>query len=114
MTQSILFLIRSDPTITPRSIEGLRISMSFLASWESTHVILVNKAVTLLATDVDDVCDIDTLEKLLPTFKDMETPFYVEEKSSLHIDFDPDFSIQTVSHAEISDMIARTSFSMVF
>ena len=88
--------------------------MSFLASWESTHVILVNHAVSLLAKDFDDAYDSDTLERLLPTFKDMETPFYVEKEASRYIDFDPDFSIHPVSHAQISDMIAHTSYSMVF
>ncbi len=88
--------------------------MSFTASWESTYIILVNRAVTLLAADIDDVCDSDMLEKLLPAFKDMETPFHVEKESSRHIDFDTGFSIHGVSHAEISDMISQTFFSMVF
>ena len=114
MTPAILFLIRSDPTSTHRSIEGLRIALSFLASWESAHVILVNHAVALLSKDIDNMCDSDTLEKLLPTFKDMETPFYVEKEASRQIDFDPGFSIHPISHAQISDMIAHTSYSLVF
>lgn len=88
--------------------------MSFIASWESAQVILVNRAVTLLAKDIDDVYDSDTLERILPTFKDMETPFYVEQEVSRQIDFDPDFSIHTITQAQISDIIAHTSYSMVF
>lgn len=114
MTPAIVFLIRSDPTATHRPIEGLRIAMSFLASWETAQIILVNQAVALLAKDFDDAYDSDTLEKLLPTFKDMETPFYVENEASMHIDFDYGFSIHPVTHAQISDMIVHTSYSMVF
>ena len=88
--------------------------MSFLASWDSAHIILVNHAVTLLSKDIDDVHDSDTLEKLLLTFKDMETPFYVEKEASLQADFDPGFSIHRISHPQISDMITHTSYSMVF
>ena len=88
--------------------------MSFLASWESTHVILVNQAISLLAKDFDDAYDSDTLEKLLPTFKDMETQFYVEKEASRQIAFDPSFSIHPISHAQISEMIAYTLYSMVF
>jgi sulfur relay (sulfurtransferase) DsrF/TusC family protein len=114
MTPAIVFLIRSNPTSTHRSIEGLRIAMSFLASWESTRVILVNQAVALLSKDFDDAYDSDTLEKLLPAFKDMETPFYVEKEASQNIDFDPDFLIHPVTHIYISDMITHTSHTMVF
>ena len=88
--------------------------MSFLASWESAQVVLVNQAVSLLAKDCDDVHDSDTLETLLPTFKDMETLFYVEKEASRRIDFSPGLAIHPVSHEQISDMIAHASHSMVF
>tara|TARA_B100001971_G_scaffold213664_1_gene247708 strand:- start:494 stop:838 length:345 start_codon:yes stop_codon:yes gene_type:complete len=114
MTPSILFLLRSDPSTTHRSIEGLRIALSFLASGQSTDIILLNHTLSLLSKDFNEGSDNDTLEKLLPIFQDMRTPFYVEKESSIHIDFDPSFSIHPVSHSQISDMIARSSYSMAF
>ena len=88
--------------------------MSFIASWESTQVILASEAVSLLAKDFADTYDNDTLERLLLVFKDMKTPFYVEKEASMCIDFDPDLPIHQVSYNQISDMLARSSHSLVF
>ena len=114
MTSSILFLIRSDPATSHRSIEGLRIALSFLASWQSTDVILLNQASSLLSKDFNEYSDSDILEKLLPVFKDMKTPFYIDKNAFLYIDFDPSFTIHPISHEQISDMITHSSYAMSF
>ena len=114
MTPALVFLIRSDPAVTHRPVEGLRIALSFAASTPSTCVVLVNRAISLLSASFDDAHDTDTIEQILTAFKDIKTPFYVERKASQAIVFAPDLSIHPAAHEQISDMIAHASCSMVF
>ena len=114
MTPQVLFLIRSDPTESTRPIEGLRIALSFVASWESTQVVLINGAITLLAKDIDDAHDLDILEKLRPTFKDLETPFYVEEEAASQVELDPDFLVHAISQDRIADMLVSAQIPILF
>lgn len=115
-SSEILFLIRSSPSTTRRSVEGLRIAMSFAASWDSIKIVLVNEAVVLLSKDFVDAEDedIDVLEKLLPAFQDMKTLFYVENEALNNVDLDPLFSVLPVPLIQISDMLANSSYSMIF
>lgn len=114
MTPALVFLIRSDPAITHRPEEGLRIALSFAASTPSTCVVLVNRAISLLSASFDEAYDTDAIEQILTAFKDIRTPFYVEREASQSIVFAPDFSIHPATREQISDMIAHASYSMVF
>lgn len=78
MAKKVAVVIREDPRQTHRPVEALRIALGLVAGTHETTVILLNDAVRLLSEDLDDVIDVDVLEKYLPSIEHLEIPFILQ------------------------------------
>lgn len=78
MAKKIAVVIREDPRTTHRPVEALRIALGLVAGTHDTTVVLLNEAVRLLSEDLDDVVDMDILEKYLPSIEHLEIPFILQ------------------------------------
>ena len=78
-------------------------------------IVLLNQAPLLLADDTEDLVDGDILQKYLPTFKEMDQTFFVEEDSfKAHPLDDSDYTIRVVSFDEITGMIRQAGRFFIF
>ena len=78
MAKNVAVIIQEDPRKTHRPVEALRIALGLVAGTHITTVILLGGATRLLFEDIDDIIDIDILEKYLPTIEQLEMPFVLE------------------------------------
>ncbi len=78
MAKKIAVVIREDPRKTHRPVEALRIALGLVAGTHDTTVVLLNEAIRLLSEDLDDIVDMEILEKYLPSIEHLEIPFLVQ------------------------------------
>jgi len=78
MAKKVAVVIREDPRKTHRPVEALRIALGLVAGTHETTVVLLNDAVRLLSEDLDDVIDVDILEKYLPSIEHLEIHFIIQ------------------------------------
>lgn len=78
MAKKVAVVIREDPRQTHRPVEALRIALGLVAGTHDTTVVLLHDAVRLLSEDLDDVVDVDILEKYLPSIEHLEIPFILQ------------------------------------
>lgn len=86
MQRNIFFLVREDPTKTHRPVEALRIALGLAAGEHKVTIALCERASILLTEDLDEVIDVDVLEKYLPSLKQLGIEFIVAEtdRESFH------------------------------
>ena len=75
VTASIALVIREDPRVSHRPVEALRIALGLAAGENPITVILMGEAVQLLGEEMEDIVDVDILEKYLPSFQQLGIPF---------------------------------------
>lgn len=115
MTDTILILIKSDPLENHRPVEAIRIALGLVSSGHSAVIVLLNRAVLLLAEDTEDLVDGDILQKYLPAFKDLGQTFYVEEKSLMTHALDrTEYAIQAVSYDKITELVQQAGSFLIF
>ncbi len=115
MTDRILVLIKSNPLESHRPAEALRIALGLASGDHEVVIVLLDQAPLLLADDTEDLVDGDILQKYLPTFKELDQTFFVEEGSlKAHPMDDSDYKIQTVSFDKISEMIRQAGRFFIF
>ena len=78
MAKKIAVVIREDPRQTHRPVEALRIALGLVAGTHETTVVLLNESARLLSEDLDDVIDVDILEKYLHSIEHLEIPFIIQ------------------------------------
>lgn len=81
MAKNVAVIIREDPRKTHRPVEALRIALGLVAGGHVTTVILLGEAFRLISEDIDDVVDVDILEKYLPSIEQLEVPFILESET---------------------------------
>jgi hypothetical protein len=72
-------IIGEDPTKSHRPVEALRIALGLVAGDHNVSIALFDQACLLLTEDLDDVVDLDILEKYLPSLKQLGTEFIVTD-----------------------------------
>ena len=77
----VVVVIQEDPRKTHRPVEALRIALGLVAGSHQTTVVLLGESVRLLHTDVDDIVDVDILEKYLPSIEQLEIPFVLQSET---------------------------------
>jgi len=78
MAKTVAVVIQEDPRKTHRPVEALRIALGLVAGSHATTVILLGEASRLLSDDLDDIVDVDILEKYLPSVGHLEIPFVLQ------------------------------------
>jgi len=92
----------------------LRIALGLGTGENPLTVILLDQAPLLIAEDIEDIVDADILEKHLPVFKELRTPFVVQAGTEGRFALDPDFNVREASGQEIASLIATADRALVF
>lgn len=80
--KKVAVLVQSDPRISHRACEGIRIALGLAASGHQVSVLLADKGALVLSAETDDFVDADHLEKFLAVLKDFVPAFYMDETSA--------------------------------
>ena len=113
MSKRIAVVISKDPCVTARPVEALRIALGLCAGDHETTVVLLGRAPLLLMKDIEEIVDIDILEKYLPSFKHLSVPFIVEPGTAMDA-WSDSFSVMTRTADEIRQFIRTVDSSLVF
>ncbi|MBI1848233.1 MAG: hypothetical protein HY294_14370 [Candidatus Rokubacteria bacterium] len=79
--QPVLVLISSDPRVSGRAFEAMRIGVGIVAGENEVTFVLAGPAVHLLDADTDDLVDGDDVAKFRDSLKRLGIPFHVEASS---------------------------------
>jgi sulfur relay (sulfurtransferase) DsrF/TusC family protein len=113
MSKTVAVVIQEDPRKTHRPVEALRIALGLVAGSHRTTVVLLGESVRLLHEDVDDVIDVDILEKYLPSIEQLEIPFVLESETD-RSPIRENFHIQYSSNENIRNLIGSADRTLVF
>ncbi len=113
MAKNIAVVIQEDPRITHRPVEALRIALGLVAGSHVTTVILLGEAVRLLTNDIDDIVDLDILEKYLPSIQQLAIPFIVPKVFDISA-LSGKFSIRCESEEVVATVIRSMDCTLVF
>ncbi len=113
MSRRVAVVITEDPCETHRPVEALRIALGFSAGDHDTTVVLLGRAPLLLTNDIDNIVDVDILEKYLPTLKQLDMPF-VLEKGTVKDPPARGFIAVEQSQDEIRQLLQSVDRSVVF
>lgn len=81
MSKRVAVVITGDPSVSHRPVEALRIALGLASGNHDATVVLLGRSSRLLTDNIDDVVDVEILEKYRPSFQHLEVPFLVEEGS---------------------------------
>ncbi|WP_455371734.1 DsrE family protein [Petrachloros mirabilis] len=113
MSKRVAVIIEEDPLKSHRPVEALRIALGLCAGDHETTVVLLGNAPILITDEIDDVVDVDILEKYRPSFPQLEIPFIVESNSAVH-HLLSDFSVTPKTPQEIRTFIQSVDRTLVF
>ena len=99
--------------MTHRPVEALRIALGLSSGEHDTTIVLLGEATRLLTNDVDDVVDVEILEKYRPSLQQLGVPFWVEKDSAMETML-PGFTIFHRSTKEIRALLNSSERSLVF
>ena len=114
MTRNVTVIIRDDPQRSHRAVEALRIALGLGAGENEVSVMLFDRAPSLLSEDRDDIVDVDILEKYLPSFQQLGTPFLVPQSTRSQYTLEEGFSIHELPLQELQRRIAASDHVLVF
>lgn len=113
MAKKIAVVIREDPRQTHRPVEALRIALGLVAGTHDTTVVLLNDAVRLLSEDLDDVIDMDILEKYLPSIEHLQIPFILQADTDRSL-VQTQFAVQYQTSDAIRHFLTVVDRTLVF
>ncbi|WP_139077085.1 hypothetical protein [Candidatus Nitrospira nitrificans] len=113
MSKNVVVVIQEDPRKSHRPVEALRIALGLSAGSHMTTVILLGEAVRLIGDETDDILDMEILEKYLPSIKQLEIPFIIQDIQN-HVLLQDDFSVKREDDETISSFIQSTDCALVF
>ena len=113
MAKNVAVIIQEDPRITHRPVEALRIALGLVAGSHRTTVILLGEAVRLLTHDIDDIVDLDILEKYLPSIEQLDIPFILPKTFDISA-LSGKFSIRCESDDVVAAVIQSMDNTLVF
>lgn len=114
MAPSVVVVIREDPFVSAKPVEALRIALGLSTGENPLTVVLLNEAPRLLGEEQEDVVDGDILEKYLPSLKQLEIPFVLEEGETLYSTLDPEFRVREASRGDIGSLVSAGDRVLVF
>lgn len=113
MAKRVAVIIREDPRETHRPVEALRIALGLVGGEHQTTVVLLGEAVRLISDEIDDVVDVDILEKYLPSIQQLDIPFVVETSTDRAL-VRPEFKTQFETAERIRILIQSMDRTLVF
>jgi len=113
-TLSITLVIREDPRLSHRPVEALRIALGLAAGENPVTVILIGQAVHLLAEEMDDIVDVEILEKYLPSFQHLAIPFVLVLPAGSPPDLQDGFAVTLDSNESAQRALSEADRVLVF
>ena len=113
MSKRVTVVIAEDPTVTHRPVEALRIALGLCAGDHDTTIVLLGRALLLLTDDIEDIVDVDILEKYRPSLGQLGVPFIVDS-STASDSLLKEFSVSQKSLKEIRNLIESSDRALVF
>jgi hypothetical protein len=113
MAKRVAVVIAEDPRLSHRPVEALRIALGLCAGEHDTTVVLLQEASRLLSDEIDDVVDVDVLEKYRPSFQHLSVPFMLEHES-IPLETLPGFSVTRRSRHEIHSLLQSVDRTLIF
>ncbi|MGE0470887.1 MAG: hypothetical protein Nkreftii_004188 [Candidatus Nitrospira kreftii] len=113
MAKNIAVVIQEDPRKTHRPVEALRIALGLVAGSHQTTVILLGEAFRLLSVDIDDIIDVDILEKYLPAIAQLKVPFILQSTAD-QLKVRGEFHVRYTSDESIGVFVRSMDNTLVF
>jgi len=113
MSKRVAVVIGEDPTATHRPVEALRIALGLCAGDHETTIVLLGRASLLLTDDIDDVVDVDILEKYRPSLAQLGVPFIVESGTATDV-LREEFSVTQKLPVDIRSLLQSCDRALVF
>jgi len=113
MSKRVAVVISEDPTVTARPVEALRIALGLCAGDHETTVVLLGRSPLLLTDEIDDVVDVDILEKYRPSFSQLAVPFILETGSPIEA-VRKEFSMSRSQPQAIRSFLQSVDRTLVF
>ena len=111
-----LFIVSSDPRVSARPVEAIRVAVG-IAAWQKVNVAiyLAGAAVLTIAQETDDLVEADNLERYTPLLRDLGRPVYVESTTPFQRELsEAVVPFQSVSTAELARVAAESSCLLRF
>lgn len=114
--QPVLVLISSDPRVSHRAFEAMRIGVGIVAGENDVVFVLTGGAVHLLDDDTDDLVDGDDIAKFRGSLRQLGVPFHVEETATpKDADWNADgHPVIPVSRARIAELVTHARRVLAF
>ncbi len=113
MAKRVAVVITEDPRENHRPVEALRIALGLCAGDHDTTVVLLGKAPLLLTDEIDDVIDVDILERYRPSFAQLGIPFVIADHSPVR-SVRKEFSIRREPASDIRAFLETVDRALVF
>lgn len=114
MSKSVTVVIRQDPCVSHKPVEALRIALGLSAGDHTVSVLLLDGSPLLLSKNMDDVVDVDILEKYLPSLKQVEISFSMLENISHKFHLAEGFPVEKISLLRMRRLLAGSDCVLVF
>ena len=113
MAKNLAVVIQEDPRKSHRPVEALRIALGLASGSHMTTVVLLGEAVCLLGDEIDDIRDVEILEKYLPMIEQLEIPFILRDALD-QIPVRDEFSIRRENDETINHFVRSTDCALIF
>jgi len=114
MSKSVTVLVRQNPRVTHRPVEALRIALGLSAGDHDVRVLLLNEAPLLLSDDLDDVVDVDVLEKYFPSLAHVGIRFFIPQDLQKTFRFREEFLVTPLPVSTIQEFLAESDCVLAF
>ena len=113
MSKRVAVVISEDPRATARPVEALRIALGLSAGGHKMTVVLLGNAPLLIKEDIEEVMDVDILEKYLPSLKHLAIPFVVESGTVMD-GWAHELTVSSLPLNEIRQLVKSVDRCLVF
>ncbi len=103
MSKKIVVILRSDPRVSHRACEGIRIALGLVSGGHQLEVIFSEKSYFLLTDTGDEMVDGERAVQFLDTLKMFIPLFLIDKKATNHIDLEElDYESQFISREKLA------------
>ena len=111
----VLVLISTDPRVSHRAFEAMRIGVGVIAGENAVTLVLTGPAAHLLDADTDELIDGDDVAKFRASLRTLGVPFHVEASAIPGADWNEEgHEVIPVSADEIAALVRGARRTLVF
>ena len=111
----VLVLISTDPRVSHRAFEAMRIGVGVIAGENAVTLVLTGPAAHLLDADTDELVDGDDVAKFRASLRALGVPFHVEASAIPHGGWNEErHEVIPVTAGEIAALVRGARRTLVF